>query len=538
MAGPAYQTPVSPSQDDAAPARSAATSGLGAVYAAVAETHSAVVFFAGDRAYKLKKPVALGFLDFSRARARAVACRREVTLNRRFAPDVYLGVAAVHGPDGRVCDHLVVMRRMPAARRLSVLVRAGADVQRPVRQVARVLAAWHAAAPRSGRIAAQGTPEALWRRWEASIGQVRGYPVSGPAAAAVQEVERRARQFIAGRAALFDERIDGGYVVDGHGDLLAEDIFCLDDGVRILDCLEFDDRLRWVDGLDDAAFLAMDLERLGAPGLAGKFTRWYAEFSADPAPAALVHHYTAYRAFVRAKIAFLRAAQGDLAAGAAAHQLTRLTLEHLRAGVVTLVLVGGLPGTGKTALAGTLAARLGCTVLSSDRIRKELAGLPAEQPCPAPWQAGIYTPAWTSRTYQELLRRAGRLLARGESVIADATWESPGHRAGAATLAGACHTGLVALRCATSGDIVERRLAARSGDISDAGPAVARQMAARQVPWPEAVTIDTGRLRPGGAPPGPWEPADPRAVQQALEAIRPPGPQYAWRPSRPVILPG
>jgi hypothetical protein len=179
MVGPAYQVPASPSQEDSpGPVRSAAAAGLGG-YAAVAETHSAVVFFVGDRAYKLKKPVALGFLDFTRPRARAAACRREMTLNRRFAPDVYLGVAAVHGPDGPVCDHLVVMRRMPAARRLSALVRAGADVERPVRQVARVLAAWHATAPRSRRIAAQGTPEAHWRRWEASIGQVRSYSV-GP----------------------------------------------------------------------------------------------------------------------------------------------------------------------------------------------------------------------------------------------------------------------------------------------------------------------------------------------------------------------
>ena len=154
MVGLAYQVPASPSQEDSpGPVRSAVATGLGA-YAAVAETHSAVVFFVGDRAYKLKKPVTLGFLDFTRPRARAAACRCEMTLNRRFAPDVYLGVAAVHGPDGRVCDHLVVMRRMPAARRLSALVRAGADVERPV---ARVLAAWHAIAPRSRRIAAQGT---------------------------------------------------------------------------------------------------------------------------------------------------------------------------------------------------------------------------------------------------------------------------------------------------------------------------------------------------------------------------------------------
>ena len=264
---------------------------------------------------KLKKPVDLGFLDFTDSRARSAACRREIKLNRRFAPDVYLAIAAVSGPDGRVCDHLVVMRRMPADRRLSALVRAAARVERPVREVARILAACHAAAPRSAQIAAQGTPEALWARWEASIGQLRGYAVSAPATEAVDQVERLAGRFIAGRAALLEERIRGGYLVDGHGDLLADDISCLDDGVRILDCLEFDDRLRWVDGLDDAAFLAMDLERLGARGLAERFTGWYAEFSADPAPAALVHHYTAYRAFVRARITFLRAAQGDLPGG-------------------------------------------------------------------------------------------------------------------------------------------------------------------------------------------------------------------------------
>jgi aminoglycoside phosphotransferase family enzyme len=258
MARPCHHTPALPPQEDAAGvAWGVAEGGTGEAYAAVAETHSAVVFLAGERAYKMKKPVDLGFLDFTEPGARAAACRREVELNRRFAPDVYLGVAAIHGPDGRVCDHLVVMRRMPAARRLSTLVRAGIPVEGPLRQVARVLAAWHAAAPRSAQISVQGSPDAVRARWEASIRQLRGLAGRLPELVAADEVERLAGRFIAGREALFQERICGGYIVDGHGDLLADDIFCLDDGVRILDCLEFDDRLRWVDGLDDAAFLAM-----------------------------------------------------------------------------------------------------------------------------------------------------------------------------------------------------------------------------------------------------------------------------------------
>ena len=331
------------------------------------------MFFAGDRAYKLKKPVRTGFLDFGTLLAREAACQREVELNRRFAPGVYLGVAEVRDPGGRACDHLVVMRLLPAARRLSHLVRAGEPAGAAARQVARSLAAHHASAMRSPAISEQGSRDALRQRWQDNIDQVRlldGSPVTAPE---VDDVDQLAARFLAGRTALFDARIRDGRIVDGHGDLLAEDIFCLDDGPRILDCLEFDDRLRWLDGLDDAAFLAMDLEHLGARDLAEQFIAWYADYSGDPAPGALLHHYLAYRAFVRAKVESLRASQGDPAAAASARQLTSMTLRHLRAGTVTLVLIGGLPGTGKSTLAETLNDRLGCSVLSSDLIRKELA---------------------------------------------------------------------------------------------------------------------------------------------------------------------
>jgi aminoglycoside phosphotransferase family enzyme/predicted kinase len=528
--------PAPPATGDADGRAGEAQGCAGEPFAAVTETHSAVVFFAGDRAYKLKKPVNPGFLDFTSPQARAVACRRETELNRRFAPDVYLGVAEIRGPDGRICDHLVVMRRMPAGRRLSALVTAHAPVDGALRQVARVLAAWHAAAPRSPQIAAQGGRDALRARWQANVGQARECCGHLLEEAGLGEIERLAGRFTAGRAALFAERIRAGRVVDGHGDLLADDIFCLEDGVRILDCLEFDDRLRWLDGLDDASFLAMDLERLGAPDLARRFTSWYAEYSGDPAPACLRHHYVAYRAFVRAKVACLRARAGDGQAAAEAWQLAGMTLAHLRAGAVTLVLAGGLPGTGKTTLAGALADRLEFTVLSSDRIRKELAGVPAGQRCAAPWGTGIYTASWTERVYSELLIRARRLLALGESVIADASFISPAQRAAAAAVAAAAHADLVQLRCAARAEVAGQRLAARTGGISDADAAIARQMAAVEAPWPGAVTIDTSQLSPGTAPVIPAEPPA-AAVQQAMEAIRPHRPEHMRRPVRPVMLP-
>jgi len=507
-----------------------------APYAQVAETHSAVVFFVGDRAFKLKKPVHLGFLDFRTPQDRAVACAREVELNRRYAPDVYLGVAEVRDPDGSICDHLIVMRRMPAARRLSALVQARAPVRRAVRQVARILAAQHASAPRGPQIDEQGGRDALRHRWADNFDQA-GRAAGGLLdPVAVTEMQHLVSQFLAGREPLFEQRIGGGHIVDGHGDLLAGDIFCLDDGPRILDCLDFDDRLRWLDGLDDAACLAMDLEHFGDRRLGEQFIGWYAEYSGDPAPVSLCHHYIAYRAFMRAKVACLRCGQGAPAAAVEARQLADLTLNHLREGAVALVLIGGLPGTGKSALADAVASRLGATVLSSDRIRKELAGLPPGKLPAVPYGSGIYAPAATEATYAELLRRAASLLARGELVIADASWASAEHRAAAAAAAHSTDARLVQLRCAAPADLAAQRLTSRIPGASDADRDIAQQMAADMVPWPEAVTIDT---RPGSNDNGTGQTSvTGDLIDRAVAAIRPRGPEPAWHPVRPYMSPG
>ncbi len=283
----------------------------GEPFAQVAETHSAAVFFAGGWAFKVKKPVDLGFLDFTSPQAREAACHAEVDLNRRFAPDVYTGVGELKDPAGRMVEHLVMMRRMPASRRLSSLVTAREPVAGPLREVARTLAAAHAASPRRTDMPsrAAGMP--------CSAGGVPTSPRRGrclsPRSARPSSLTCRNWPSGSWPAGSRSSRAGcrSGRIVDGHGDLLADDIFCLDDRPRILDCLDFDDLLRWLDGLDDDACLAMDLEHVGAAGLAQQFTRWYAEFAADPAPPVLLHHYIAYRAFMRAKVTALRAGQGD-----------------------------------------------------------------------------------------------------------------------------------------------------------------------------------------------------------------------------------
>jgi aminoglycoside phosphotransferase family enzyme/predicted kinase len=464
-----------------------------------AETHCAVVFLVGDRAYKLKKPVDLGFLDFSTREARERVCHREVELNRRLSPDVYLGVADVLDPDGQVCDHLVVMRRMPDQRRLASLLDQGYQCGDCLRAIARKVAGLHAAAPTSAErpeIGEVATRDAVAGNWADNFDMLHGFMDNVLVADEFARVQRLATRYLAGRGLLFEQRIADGKVRDGHGDLLAEDIFCLDDGPRILDCLEFADRYRYGDVLLDAAFLAMDLERLGHPDAATRFLGWYAEFSGEHHPATLAHHYIAYRAHVRAKVACLRHAQtGDAAATEEARRLHRLVLDHLRAGRVTLALVGGLPGTGKSTVAAGLADGYGWALLRSDELRKDLAGLGHTADAHAEVGEGLYRLDQVARVYRELLARARSLLEQGVPVVLDATWTSAADRRAAAELAWATRSDLVQLHCETPLDVARARVAARppGTDVSDATSDVVDAMAAHADPWPQATTVQTGR---------------------------------------------
>ncbi len=461
----------------------------------VHETHVSTVFLVGDRAYKLKKSVRFPFVDLSTPERRDAVCRREVELNRRLAPDVYLGVADIVGPDGTVCEHLVVMRRMPDERRLSSLVTSGTARDEDVVAIARKVASFHAGAARSPRIDAAATPDAIRARWETGFTEIAPFVGVDLSREVELDVEHLARRFLDGRTQLFEDRIAAGQVVDGHGDLLADDVFLLDDGPRILDCLEFDDDLRYGDVLADVAFLAMDLERLGDARLASRFLDAYGELSGAMVPSSLEHHYIALRAHIRAKVACLR---GDDASLAAARRLLELARAHLRAGRIALVLVGGDPGSGKSTLAADLADEVGWSVLRSDEVRKDVVGVGHQERAGSELDAGAYSEATTSATYRELLRRAEALLARGESVVLDATWADAGTRASARTAASATSSDLVELRCDAPVDVREARIRRRiraGADPSDVTVEIARALSVRAAPWPTATVIDTSAER-------------------------------------------
>jgi aminoglycoside phosphotransferase family enzyme len=342
-------------------------------YVDVHETHTGVVVLVGDRAFKAKKPVLTDFLDFRTPQRRERACRREVELNRRLAPDSYLGVAHLSDPTGGPAEPVVVMRRYRDEDRLASIATRGPDesVRVALDSIAAVLAAFHERAERGPVIDAQGEPGAIDRRWRDNLLELNRHDDT-LASESLSRVERLAAEFISGREPLFGCRIDAGLIVDGHGDLLADDIFCGQDQPALLDCLEFDDDLRYVDCIDDAAFLAMDLEFLGRKDFGDHFLERYAAHSARSAPAALQHFYIAYRAVVRAKVDCVRLSQGkpDAAQDAARH--LAIAVRHLEDGAVRLALVGGNPGSGKSTLARALAEKTGAQVISTDDVRREL----------------------------------------------------------------------------------------------------------------------------------------------------------------------
>lgn len=463
----------------------------------ITETHTGLVFLVGDRAYKVKKPVATDFLDFTTPASREQACAHEVELNRRLAPGSYLGVAHF-SLLGEAPEPVIVMRRHPDDRRLATMVRRGEPLAGSLADIAMLLSRFHADAHRGPEIDEQARADAVSARWQENLTELTGYArgrVPGLDLAAVRETARLAEGFIAGRSELFDRRIAERRIVDGHADLLADDIFCMPEGPALLDCLEFDDRLRYVDVADDVAFLVMDLEFLGRSDLAEAFVGRYAEFSGDDAPPTLRHFYVAYRAGVRAKVDCVRYVQGRAESASDAQRHLAIALGHLRAGAVRLILVGGGPGTGKTTVARALAESTAAQVISTDDVRAELVRRGDLIGEPGVLGRGLYSRENIDVVYDEVLRQARTALRQGHGVILDGTWREEVDRERARRLAAETSSAMVELACVAGLDASIARIRLRTESTSQVTAEIATALAEHQGGgvWPRAYPIDTTR---------------------------------------------
>jgi aminoglycoside phosphotransferase family enzyme/predicted kinase len=458
------------------------------------QTHLSHLFLTRGRVVKLRKAVELGFVDFSRRAERTADCRREVTLNRRLAPDVYLGVAPLRRVAGRYrvregawlgddegasdCECAVVMRRLEPGRDALSLLEAGRLTGEQLDAVAAVLARFHDRVG-LGRPAPWSPGEwwqHLFRPVAETLDALTGTLTGAAARSALEELSRAARDRFEALRPRFEQRRREGRAVEGHGDVHLQHVW-FESGAPepvLIDCVEFDANLRRSDVANEVAFLAMDLTYRDRRDLAARFLRRYAEARDDFDLYAVVDVFQAYRAAVRGKVAALAAADRGIAAaqreaarGSAERHLALARDALAEPGKGALVLVCGTVGVGKSSAAQALADRTAGVVISSDRTRKRLAGIPAlEHRADAP-DRGLYAPEQVERVYRALRLRAGPVVDSGRVAILDATFARVAERERARHWAAerGVPALLIEVRCDAA--VTRERLARRSREGRD-----------------------------------------------------------------------
>lgn len=472
------------------------------------ETHISWLFLTGERVYKLKKPVAFGFVDFSTAERREHFCREELRCNRAFAPELYLDVVAVQhdgagrvrvGPpaaDATVLEWAVQMRQFDRRRELDRLLEADALEAPVMRRFGETLAGVHAGLPVThggdvaGRVqqpvldnftvlAEQALPDTLLQRLE-------------PLQKASQRAFERYREH-------FVARLADGFTRECHGDLHLGNLVLMEQGVVAFDCLEFNANLRWIDVQSDAAFLHMDCAVRGRSDLAYAFYDGYLEASADYRGSLLLAFYGAYRAMVRAKVTALELATLTRDARQRSALLERLAqhLDHASDRLSTaggrMLILCGVSGSGKSYLATELVPALGAVRLRSDVARKALAGLAPGQRSGSGMDGGLYTTERTDAVYGLLQELGAALTAQGETVIIDATCLQRRQRDGLIQAARGAGAMPRILYCTASRSVLEERVRRRrrsGGDPSEADEAVlARQLERVEEPVAEEAPV-------------------------------------------------
>ncbi|MFW6056498.1 MAG: AAA family ATPase [Chloroflexota bacterium] len=452
-----------------------------------------LVFLADEFVYKVKKPVNLGYLDYSSLSARRSFCEKEVELNRRLCASAYLGVVrivraddklVVEG-DGEAIEFAVKMRRLPADRMLDQLILKDAATAGTMRKIARRVADFHMSSHTTEEISSFGQRGVIRGNTDENFEQTGPYIGRTITKSTHSLVKDYTDEFLDTRAGLFDARIEEGRILDCHGDLHAAHV-CMTDEVCIYDCIEFNDRFRYGDVSSEVGFLAMDLDRYSRRDLSEAFVDAYVEQTGDDGLIALLDFYKCYRAFVRGKVEGFRASDKMASADeqSAAVWRARRYFQLARGyatGKGSLVIMSGLSGSGKSRVARELADRLGCTIVASDVIRKQLAGLSPEEKRHVPFGEGLYSEDWTVRTYDEMIRRGATEIEQGKPVILDASFLQRWERRKAIEMAQRSGVRPVVAECVAPYDTLMKRLAGRDS-ISDARPEILDRQRETQEP--------------------------------------------------------
>lgn len=439
----------------------------------IVQTHISVVLLGRRHVLKLKKPVDFGFLDYTTLEKRLAACEAEVRLNRRLCPDVYLGVLPVGpgaggpilGPPGTLpVEYGVWMRRLPSDLMLDALLERGEVTEAMVDRIAERLCVFHRGARRGPDVDACGTLEVVRRNWEENFAQTAPFVSRTIGAGELGLVRRYTGAWLEANRARLEERVRGGRVRDGHGDVRCESV-CVENGISIFDCIEFNERFRFGDVAGEVAFLAMDLAVRGRPDLGYYFAERYEGRSGDEGLFGVLPFYQCYRAFVRGKVLSFEWAEREVAEAEreAAAARARDYFDQARRyasplAAPAVVAVSGLSGTGKTSVARAVGHELGLRVVSADAVRRSLFG----ELEGAAYGAGPYTAEANRRTYRELIERGRRAASGTGGVVLDATFRREADRAEARAMAAAVGAEWALVECRLPAGAVRERLSRRS----------------------------------------------------------------------------
>ena len=455
------------------------------------ETHISWIILTGNYAYKIKKPVNLGFLDFSTLERRRHFCHEELRLNRRFAPQIYVDVIEIRGTvdaprlhgEGTAIEYALQMIEFPQQCLLSHHAADGTLTATMVDAIAVRVNELHASADSAPPESAFGSAHSVHRWSEENLSQIANAVPDSLMPASFGRLQR----WYQDNADLLDQverRKHDGRVRDCHGDLHLDNMALIDNEVMPFDCIEFNPELRWIDTISEAAFVAMDLQARGYPGFGWRFISLYLENSADYDAIVLLRYYFIYRALVRAKVEALRidpAARSTAANFAAAFSYLDLADQWCAKRPVGMIIMHGLSGSGKSTVAAQLVEALGALRIRSDIVRKQLFELAPDSDSNSAPNQGIYSPEATAMTYLRLSQIAARVIAAKFHVIVDATFLKEADRRQLLELESSTAFACVIVVCDAPEAVLRERISKRENDPSEANLQVLeRQIKSRQ----------------------------------------------------------
>jgi hypothetical protein len=428
--------------------------------------------------YKVKKPVNLGFLDYTTLEKRRFYCQKEVELNRRLCPEVYLGVVPITRDRnnifaegrGEIIEYAVKMRRLPQEAMMDVLLVKNQVSPEMITAVAQKLAEFHQRAETNANISAFGNIKVITQNTDENFSQTEKYIGETIFPDTFQRIKAYTEGFIETNTSLFNKRVADGRIRDCHGDVHAAHI-CFASDICIYDCIEFNDRFRYCDVASEVAFLAMDLDHYGQADLSRSFVNAYIDRCQDEELRKLLNFYKCYRAYVRGKVESFKLDDPYIAPDEKRQALEMASSYFDLAHAYTrsrpiLLITTGLVGTGKTALAQALAKRLGLVVISSDVTRKRLAGIPLTEHRFDEFDSGIYSAEFSKKTYDKMFSQTRDFLSNGGSVIIDASFIKAEQRLKAKRLAEEMRADFFIVECSLDEKTIKQRLARRLKEVS------------------------------------------------------------------------